>query len=154
MRRLFVLLICLSASGHALAGGEVAPSAAHEIVLAELSAMKLPANSPICLAILPPHSTSETGTDPSPQLLRYLARKGMRPRKASVCYRPLPKGNVISIEVIAETADRLSIRVDFSDVTITADKDLGVVYRLGVYELIKDASGKWVIQSYASNSPK
>ena len=98
--------------------------------------------------MLPARNTSETGADPSPQLLRFLARKGMHPRGASTCYKPLPKGNVISIEVVAESADGLSAKVAFTDVTITPEKDLGTVHRRGRYELRKSPKGGWAIQSY------
>lgn len=154
MKRLFVVCISVLLSSSNLAFGQVNPAAVHTILLAELVAMRLPVNSPICLAILPARNISETGADPSPQLLRFLVRRGMRPRKASTCYNPPPKGNVISIELIAERADRLSAKVAFSDVTITPDRDLGVLHRRGAYELIRSAKGEWVIQSYASELPK
>ena len=110
--------------------------------------MRLPTKSPFCLAILPARNTSETGADPSPQLLRFLIGKGMRPQKASTCYEPLPKGNVISIETVAASADGVSVKVAFTDVTITSDKDLGAVHRHGIYELRKSRKGGWMIQSY------
>jgi len=148
MKRLFIIfaLVFLSLDTFALA--EVNPAAVHKIVLTELAAMKLPIKSPVCLAILPARNTSETGADPSPQLLKFLARKGMRPRGASTCSKPLPKGNVISIEVVAESADGLSAKVAFTDVTITPDKDLGAVHRRGLYALRKTSKGEWTIQSY------
>ena len=155
MKRLIALLTCVFASCtvFAVANG-VELSSVHKIILAELSAMKLPVDSPICLEMLPARNTSETGADPSPQLLRFLTRRGMRPRKASACDKPLPKGNEIRIEVIAESAGRLSARVSFSDITITPERDLGILYRRGVYELIKDEKGEWVIQSYVNEMKK
>lgn len=151
MKRLFVfVLLSLSIS----AFGEADPAVVHKIVFAEFAAMRLPLNSPVCLAILPARNISETGADPSPQLLRFLVRRGIRPRKASDCYNPPPKGNVISIELITESADRLLAKVAFSDVTITPDRDLGVLYRRGVYELVKSAKGEWIIRSYAGELRK
>ena len=146
MNRRFVIFVLLSSATFAY--GEVDSTAVHKIVLAEFAAMKLPLNSPICLAILPARNMSETGADPSPRLLRFLERRGMRPRKASTCYSPPPKGNVISIESSRESADRLSAKVAFSDVTITPDRDLGILHRRGVYKLVKREKGEWIIQSY------
>jgi hypothetical protein len=154
MKRLCVIFTVLFLSASIFAHGEVDPAAVHKIVLAELAAMRLPVNSPVCLAILPALNMSETGADPSPKLIRFLVRRGMRPRGASICYKPLPKGNVISIEVVAESIDSLSVKVTFSDVTITAYRDLGILHRRGVYELIKGGKGEWVIQSYAGESHK
>jgi hypothetical protein len=149
MKRLVVLCAVVLFSSSIFALGEIDPAAVHKIVLAEFNAMKLPSNSPVCLAILPARNTSETGADPSPQLLGFLARKGMRARAASSCHRPLPKGNEILIEVIAESADQFSAEVAFADVTITPDNDLGVVHRRGLYELRKGPKGEWRIESYA-----
>jgi len=148
MNRLFAICTLVFLSSSTLVSGEVDPAAVHKIVLAEFAAMRLPVNSPVCLEILPARNVSETGADPSSQLLRFLVRKGMRPRKASICYRPLPKGNVISIEPITQAPDRISARVTFSDVTITPDRDLGILYRRGVYELVRSQKGEWTIQSY------
>jgi hypothetical protein len=148
MKRLFLLCTCLFASCAVLLAGEVESSAIHKIVAAELLAMKLPANSSFCLAILPARNISETGADPSPQVLRFLAGRGMRPRKASLCYKPPSKGNVISVEVLKEAGDRLSAKVAFSDVTIIPGRDLGVLRRRGVYELTKGKKGRWAIRSY------
>lgn len=148
MKRLFVIYAAIFLSSCAFAFGGVDPAAVHKIVRAELAAMKLPINSPICLAILPARDTSETGADPSPQLLGFLVRKGMQPRGASSCNKPLPKGNLVSIEVVAESADGLSAKVTFTDVTITPDKDVGVVHRRGLYELRRTPKGKWAIESY------
>lgn len=157
MKRLCVIFTALLLSASTFAHGEVDPAAVHKIVLAELAAMRLPVNSPVCLAMLPARNMSETGADPSSQLIRFLVRRGMRPLGASICYKPLPKGNVISIEVAAESADSLSVKVAFSDVTITRDRDLGILHRRGVYELIKGEKGEkgeWVIQSYTGESHK
>jgi hypothetical protein len=153
MKRLFFICVVVLFCASTYALGEIDPAAIHKIVLAEFAAMRLPIISPICLAILPARNASETGADPSPELLRFLARTGMRPRKASTCFSPLPKGNLISIESITERAGRLSANVTFSDVTITPDRDLGILHRRGVYELIKDEKGEWVIESYAGDSP-
>jgi hypothetical protein len=147
MKQLFLLCACVFVSCSVLAAGEFEPSAIHEIVSAELVAMKLPANSPFCLELLPARNLSETGADPSRKLLRYLARRGMRPRKVSACYKPSPKGNVISIEVITAEADRLSAKVVFGD--LRPGEDLGILHRRGVYQLTKGEKGQWVIQSYA-----
>ncbi|MGA9641130.1 MAG: hypothetical protein WBQ72_07025 [Terriglobales bacterium] len=149
MNRLFnIILTVVLLSSASFALGDVSPAAVHKIVLAEFAAMRLPTKSPFCLAILPARNTSETGADPSPQLLRFLIGKGMRPQKASTCYEPLPKGNVISIETVAASADGVSVKVAFTDVTITSDKDLGAVHRHGIYELRKSRKGGWMIQSY------
>ena len=152
MKRLVILCTCILMICSLFAVGEVDPSAIHKIVLAEFAAMRLPTRSPICLAILPARNTSETGADPSPQLLAFLAQKGMRPRRVSTCYKPLPKGNVIIIEPISESANRLSVKVTFGDTTITPDRGLGILHRRGVYELIKGEMGEWAIQSYAGES--
>ena len=154
MRRLFVLCIFVLLSSSVFAFGEITPAAAQTIVSAELDAMKLPASSPVCLAILPARNMSATGADPSSQLLKFLVRRGMHPRKASTCYNPPPKGKVISIELTRKSTDRLSVKVTFSDVTITPDRDLGILYRRGIYELTKGEQGEWVVQSYASEGHK
>lgn len=154
MKRLFFICAVVLFSASTFALGEIDSAAAHKIVLAEFAAMRLPLNSPVCLAILPARNMSETGADPSRQLLRFLARKGMRLRKASTCYTPPPKGNVISIESITASTGRLSARVTFSDVTIRPDRDLAILHRRGVYELIKGEKGEWVIESYAGDPHK
>jgi hypothetical protein len=154
MKKLLVICTLVFLGSSTLVFGQVDPAAVHKIVLAEFGAMRLPMNSPVCLAILPARNMSETGADPSSQLLRFLARKGMQPRKASICYRPLPKGNVISIEPITQAVDRFSARVTFSDVTITPDKDLALIHRHGVYELARSEKGEWTIQSYKDELPK
>jgi hypothetical protein len=154
MNRLLAICTLVFLGSSTLVFGQVDPAAVHQIVLAEFAAMRLPVNSPFCLEILPTRNMSETGADPSSQLLRFLARKGMRPRKASICYRPLPKGNVISIEPITQAADRFSAKVNFKDVTITADRDLGLIHRHGVYELVRSEKGEWTIQSYKDELPK
>jgi hypothetical protein len=91
MKRLLVICTFVFLGQSALVFGEVNPAAVREIVLAEFAAMKLPMNSPFCLEVLPAQNLSEAGADPSPQLLQFLIRKGIRPRKASSCYRPFPK---------------------------------------------------------------
>jgi len=53
---------------------------------------------------------SATGADPSPQVLAFLSRKGMRVKGASTCYKAV-KGNVISIELVSEDGSRLSAKV-------------------------------------------
>jgi hypothetical protein len=68
MKRLFVTYMVVLLSSSIFALGEVDPVAVRKIVVAELAAMKLPINSPVCLALLPARNTSETGGDPSPQL--------------------------------------------------------------------------------------
>jgi hypothetical protein len=147
MRRLLVLYMFTLLSSSTFAFGEFAPAVVQTIVLDELAAMRLPPNSPVCLAILPARDTSDTGADPSSQLLRFLARRGMRARKASTCYNPPPKGKVISIELIKESTDRFSAKVTFSDVAIAPERDLGILHRRGIYELVKGDNGKWVVKS-------
>lgn len=153
MRRLTVCVFAFLTVCN-FAFGQTDHSVVRKIVLAETTAMGLQANSPICLALLPARSISPTGADPSPQLLRFLMRSGMRPRKASTCYTPPPKGNVISMELIKEGANRLSAKVVFKNVTLGPGRDLAIVHRRGVYELIRTERSGWVIQSYANELPR
>ena len=120
-----------------------------KIVATELSALNMPLNSPFCLAMLPSVNTSTTGADPSPQLLAFLSRKGMRAKRASTCYKAV-KGNVISIELVSEDGGRLLAKVAFADVTIPPGEDLGVLRRRGVYQFAKDTNGEWMIKSYTA----
>ncbi|SRR5437016_5177404 len=129
--------------------GEPNSDVIHSIVLSELSAMRFPPKSPFCLALLPAANHSPQAADPSPELLSFLARKGMRPQKASICYKA-PKGNVISIEIVPGIEGRLSAKVAFGNVSIPPGEDLGVLWHRGVYEFTRTPTGKWVIKSYAS----
>jgi hypothetical protein len=61
---------------------------------------------------------------------------------------------VISIEPITQTVDRFSATVNFTDITITPDKDLAVILRHGVYELVRTEKGEWTIKSYTDELPK
>jgi len=132
---------------------QVDPTVVLKVVTTELSALKMPMNSPFCLEMLPSASTSPTGADPSPHLLAFLSRKGMRAKKASTCYKAV-KGNVISIELISEDGQRLLAKVAFSDVTILPGEDLGVLRRRGIYEFTKDIHGEWMIRSYTAEIPE
>ena len=107
----------------------------------ELSALKMPENSPFCLAILPSANSSPTGADPSPQVLAFLSRKGMRAKGASTCYKAV-KGNVISIELASEDGGRLLAKVAFANVTIPPGEDFRVLRRRGVYQFTKDTNGQ------------
>jgi hypothetical protein len=136
-----------------LAFGEVQATVVLKIVTRELSELRMPVNSPFCLAILPAANTSTTAADPSPQLVAFLQRKGMHPKGASTCYKAL-KGNVISIELVSEDGGRLMVKVAFVDVTIPPGEDLAVVRRRGVYEFSKDIHGEWLIKSYTATIPE
>ena len=136
---------------------EVDATVIHKIVTMELSALKMPENSPFCLAILPSANASATGADPSPQVVAFLSRKGMRVKGASTCYKAV-KGNVISIELVSEDGGRLLAKVAFANVTIPPGEDFGVLRRRGVYQFTKDTNGQWLIKSYtaeiAESAPK
>jgi hypothetical protein len=129
--------------------GEFDARVIHKIVATELLALKMPLTSPFCLAILPSPDNSETGADPSPDLLAFLSGRGMRPKKASTCYKAV-KGNVISIELLPKDGGLLLARVAFADVAIPPGEDLGLLRRRGVYRFMKSAKGEWVIQSYSA----
>ena len=133
--------------------GEVDAALIHKIVMSELSALKMPLDSPFCLAILPSKNTSSTGADPSPHLLAFLSKRGMHPKKASVCYKAL-RGNVIAIDLAPEADGQLRAKVAFSDVTIPPGEDLGTLIRRGVYHFIKNRHGEWIIMSYTAEIPE
>jgi|SRR5208337_1506887 len=146
MTRLLILAVLFWAFP---AFGEVDGTVIEKIVTTEFSALKMPVTSPFCLALLPSANTSATGADPSPQLLAFLSRKGMRAKKASTCYKAV-KGNVISVELVSEDGGGLLVKVAFADVTIPPGEDLGVLRRRGVYQFAKDAKNEWLIKSYTA----
>lgn len=127
--------------------GQIDSKVIHKIAITELTALKMPVSSPFCLALLPASNNSTTAADPSAELITFLSQEGMHPKKASTCYKAL-KGNVISVEKLAEDNDRLVLKVAFTDVTIPRGEDLGVLRRRGVYEFTKDVHSEWIIKSY------
>ncbi len=130
--------------------GQVDSSIVKTIAFTELAAVHLPTSSPFCLAFFPVSNPSSSAAgDPSPELLSSLARSGLRPRKASNCYKAL-KGNVISVETLKREENRFEAKVEFTDVAIPKGEDLATLLRRGVYEFMKNASGRWKLQSYTS----
>jgi hypothetical protein len=148
-QRLILYLGCLL-FWSTLALGQVDSSIAKTIASTELASLHLPVSSPFCLAFFPVDNPSSDGAgDPSAELLSSLARSGLRPKKASVCYKAL-KGNVISVETLKREDNRFEAKVDFTDVAIPKGEDLATLLRRGTYEFRKDANGKWKLQSYKS----
>jgi hypothetical protein len=110
--------------------------------------MKMPTNSSFCLEILSATDVnSAEGTDPSPELLAFLARKGMRTQKVSTC-EAANKGHIISIEMAAGKDGGLSANVCFEDITPRPGLHFAIIWHKGVYRLTKDPRGNWVIESY------
>jgi len=155
MKRLIALLTCVFASCtvFAVANG-VELSSVHKIILAELSAMKLPVDSPICpgnVACTQHLRNRGRSISTATSVLntkRDAATKGISLRQAPTQgERDKDRGN-------RRIGGPTFCTGPFSDITITPERDLGILYRRGVYELIKDEKGEWVIQSYVNEMKK
>ena len=129
--------------------GQVDNAAVQIIAMSELQGANLPTTARFCLTVPESHPSSDHAGDPSGDLLAYLARAGLRPSRASACYKAL-SGNVVVIRTMRRSGRELSAEVDLVNARVAEDSHFATLLRRGTYNLLQTQAGKWSVRSYTA----